>query len=260
MAFFVINIDDFGYSKDTFEASVDLIEREIVSSCTVMVSMPYSKIALEYVGQSSNISYGLHLCLSDESPLSSRSEICSLTGPNGNFYKTKELWIRAFLGQVKKSELEIEISAQIEKFIRISGKIPSHIDGHGHIHRIPIVMDVLRSIMLKFGIDHIRRTQNIYISAMKCSVKTLNLVMNRMLCKGFYSTDWMFIPTSSKGEDWVEGLLSVVPIEGIVEIAIHPGFDEFWRRSEYDQIIRLASLTNPRCLVPFTFHGMRKYL
>jgi predicted glycoside hydrolase/deacetylase ChbG (UPF0249 family) len=45
-----------------------------------------------------------------------------------------------------------ELTAQVEKFIDLFGRKPSHIDGHNHAHIIPSFAAVIASTMRRLGI------------------------------------------------------------------------------------------------------------
>lgn len=53
--------------------------------------------------------------------------------------------------QVKK-----EIQTQLEWFIDKVGSLPTHIDGHQHIHVIPQVCDILAVLIKNYGINWTR--------------------------------------------------------------------------------------------------------
>jgi predicted glycoside hydrolase/deacetylase ChbG (UPF0249 family) len=50
-----------------------------------------------------------------------------------------------------------EIDNQIQLFISLTGKSPSHIDGHQHIQFIPLVAPILSRVMTNYGIYKLRQ-------------------------------------------------------------------------------------------------------
>lgn len=91
----IINADDYGISKNFNKGILELIEKRIVTSTTVMVKRKFikSKDLLKH----KNISIGLHLELSLETP-------------------TKE------------------VENQIKIFRKLFGRFPSHLDSHKYFH------------------------------------------------------------------------------------------------------------------------------
>ena len=53
-------------------------------------------------------------------------------------------------------QVKQEIQTQLERFIDKVGSLPTHIDGHQHIHVIPQVCDVLSALMKNYGIKWTR--------------------------------------------------------------------------------------------------------
>lgn len=53
-------------------------------------------------------------------------------------------------------QVKQEIQTQLERFIDKVGSLPTHIDGHQHIHVIPQVCDVLSALMKNYGINWTR--------------------------------------------------------------------------------------------------------
>ena len=57
----IINADDFGYSADTVESTIKLFEANVISSATIMSSMPGTEYAVDYAKKNPKYSFGLHL-------------------------------------------------------------------------------------------------------------------------------------------------------------------------------------------------------
>jgi predicted glycoside hydrolase/deacetylase ChbG (UPF0249 family) len=68
----IINADDFGFSKETVEKTIEFFQKGLISSATLMPNMPAFEEAVDFAIQHPQFSYGLHLCLSDENPLSEK--------------------------------------------------------------------------------------------------------------------------------------------------------------------------------------------
>ncbi|MDD5489081.1 MAG: ChbG/HpnK family deacetylase [Candidatus Moranbacteria bacterium] len=94
----IINADDYGLSKQFNRGILELIERGIVTSTTVMIKRKF--INPKDLLKHKNISIGLHLELSLETPAK-------------------------------------EIENQIKIFRKLFGRFPSHLDGHKYYHLLP---------------------------------------------------------------------------------------------------------------------------
>jgi len=53
-------------------------------------------------------------------------------------------------------QVKQEIQAQLEWFVDNTGSLPTHIDGHQHVHVIPQVCEILSVVMKKAGIQWTR--------------------------------------------------------------------------------------------------------
>src|SRR5436305_7105548 len=129
----IINADDFGRSHACNAGILRSLTEGVVSSTTLMVPCPWALHAMHMLSDHPEISFGIHLTVISDVPLSrwgsltSRDKVPSLIDEAGFFYSYEH--IPAFLAQVKLSELEVEFRAQIEAVLAASLK-PTHLDWH----------------------------------------------------------------------------------------------------------------------------------
>ncbi len=84
-------------------------------------------------------------------------EISSLADDNGRLPDSLVVFAaKVSLGQIRTSEIEREVWAQIEK-IRTAGIEPSHLDTHKHTHAHPAVMNVIGRVARDAGIKRVRK-------------------------------------------------------------------------------------------------------
>jgi len=84
-------------------------------------------------------------------------KVRSLLDSQGNLPDSLAAFVaRVSAGMIKTTEIEIELTAQINK-IQSSGIVPSHLDTHKHTHAHPRVMQVVGKVAQHFGITKIRR-------------------------------------------------------------------------------------------------------
>ena len=91
---FILNADDFGISEDTYYATTELFDKGYLSSATIILSMPYSKKAIEYALCHPQFSFGLHLNLITddiEKPILNKKKIPTLTTDEGYFHNSQVL-------------------------------------------------------------------------------------------------------------------------------------------------------------------------
>ena len=180
MRYLVVNADDFGHSAEVNEGIVEAHERGIVTSASLMVRRPGARDAARYGG---SLSVGLHVELGEWRVIAGR-------------------WITA--GRVAAADVEAEVRAQLERFGELTGRAPTHLDSHQHVHRSEPARSVVAAIGAELGVP-VRGSAN--------GVRYVG---------GFYGQ-------SDDGTPWPEGI-SVANLvrlidglgEGYTEIGCHP--------------------------------------
>lgn len=141
----ILCADDFGFSHGTNTAILDLIEQGVLQATSVMVTMPALEAdAPQLKTLSTRAQIGLHFDLTDGKPLTSL--------PASHHGSLKRLLLLSHLRLLNQAALEAELLAQIERFKTVMGCYPDFIDGHQHVHHLPVVRDALLAVHSKiFG-------------------------------------------------------------------------------------------------------------
>ena len=92
------------------------------------------------------VDVGLHLNFSEGRPLSPQ-----LAKIWPQFPSLPALIVRAHLGLLPRGAMRNEVHAQLAAFMRAHGTAPAFVDGHQHVHHLP----VLRSIILDM-VEHVQ--------------------------------------------------------------------------------------------------------
>jgi predicted glycoside hydrolase/deacetylase ChbG (UPF0249 family) len=152
----IVHADDFGETVEITEGICVAIAAGVVTSTSVMVTMPGSAEALRRAPHlAQQASFGLHLNLCEGRPLTRGA---SLTEPSGEFLRKRKLAASALAGRLSLRELEAEVAAQIG-VLRDAGIRVSHLDGHKHLHQLPIVCAAVANVLPRFGIERVRITR-----------------------------------------------------------------------------------------------------
>jgi chitin disaccharide deacetylase len=242
----IINADDFGYSADTVRATIECIERGAVTSATIMPNMGATGEALRYARNRGGVSFGVHLTLVDDvlaRPLAAADRIPALLTGRGTLLPTNVVRTRALLGRLPVDQLEEEITAQIEHVVG-SGVPVSHVDSHRNVHKLPNVRRALERVLPRFGITRVRSAQDVYLRRPLTSPTVwLGRRWSRGIVRRFETTDHLYIPTSAADRGWDEALaFRLRRLAGdTIEIAVHPGHEEEWRREELRAVERFAN-------------------
>jgi chitin disaccharide deacetylase len=127
----IINSDDYGRTPEISRGIREAHLRGVVTSTTCMMNIPATAndvaIALK---ETPNLGMGVHLVLTMGRPISASETVPSIVDEYGDFFKYTPLI--EHLTTLNMDEVKKEWRAQIEAFIKTSGRKPTHIDSHHH--------------------------------------------------------------------------------------------------------------------------------
>jgi predicted glycoside hydrolase/deacetylase ChbG (UPF0249 family) len=134
----VVCADDFALDRGAIEATLALIKLGRVTATSVLVDSPNWKVAaseLKAVSDSADV--GLHLNLTE-----------SLDGP-GSWSGASSRWplplllVQSTLRLLPRWRVRDLVERQLDAFADAFGRLPDFVDGHHHVHQLPVVREVL---------------------------------------------------------------------------------------------------------------------
>lgn len=144
----ILNNDDLGISSSVNDATLELYKLGIIKSATLLVCAPKAKeISKEFLND--DFSLGVHFSLTIFEPLTNGLKHCV---ENNSFKKIDFLRFGREIIKEEVGDIENEFRAQLKEFINITGKLPSHIDSHHHIHKIGNVGEAIENIAKELNI------------------------------------------------------------------------------------------------------------
>ena len=157
----VINADDFGYGQEVNTAILEACQKTCISSATIMANGPAVTEALVMADHLPKISFGIHLNLTEFSPLRPAHELktVGLVDGDGLFLGNALRQLRPSAGLLEACYEEVN-----QQLLRLheSGLRPTHLDSHHHIHTIPWLLPVMWRLQKKYKIFRLRNTLNVY--------------------------------------------------------------------------------------------------
>lgn len=150
----IIVADDLGSSAQRSHGIFLCFEQGVVRNAGLVATMNDSARAAKHAKEK-GLACGLHLNLTNESPISDPKTITTLVDAQGNFLGNTGLRRVLDAGEYDPQHLEREIRAQVEWTFDHYG-YPSHVSGHRHIHIHPAVMPLLVPILERYAIRWIR--------------------------------------------------------------------------------------------------------
>ncbi len=149
----IIHADDFGETEQITLGICEGIEAGVITSASIMANMPATDFALaRATALASRASFGVHLTLCEGRPLTAAP---SLVDGQGRFHSKRQLFLRSMSGRLRMAELEAEIEAQVDR-IASGGVQVSHLDGHKHLHQLPVVCNAVAKVARKRGVERVR--------------------------------------------------------------------------------------------------------
>jgi chitin disaccharide deacetylase len=153
----ILNADDFGLTQGVNQGIIRAHREGILTSATLMATAPAFEDACALARANPTLGVGCHLVLVGGKSILPPEEISSLADRNGSLPDSLVMFAaKVSLSQIRTSEIEREVRAQIEK-TRAAGIEPTHLDTHKHTHAHPVVMNVIGRVARDTGIERVRK-------------------------------------------------------------------------------------------------------
>lgn len=154
----IINADDFGLCEGVNRGIARGHTLGVLTSATLMTNMPAARQAVEIAKQMTTLGIGVHLNLTDGSPLSADADVKCLLNADGQFaYSPAKLAMLSVINHKVRAAIRAEFSAQIQWLID-QGITPTHLDSHKHIHSFLVIYKIVCDLAKTFGIKAVRWT------------------------------------------------------------------------------------------------------
>ena len=134
-------VDDFGLHEGVNGAVMRLAGLGRINAVSCLVGAPAWRSGSQQLHSldRERIDFGLHLDLT-EFPLQAHPRM-----------RLRDLISRAYAGTLSEPQLLGEINAQLDTFEQTLNRMPDYIDGHQHVHQLPVVRDaLLRALRMRY--------------------------------------------------------------------------------------------------------------
>ena len=211
MSILIVNADDFGRSPGINRGIVQAHERGIVTSTSVMVRWPAAREAAAAAAACPRLSFGLHLDLGEWAFVDGDWQLVYAVTPVDD-----------------PDAVSLELSRQLNVFRQLTGRWPTHLDSHQHVHRREPVWSILLQRGRELGVP-VRHDGDI------------------RYCGGFYGqTDDGSTLRDPIGANALCGLLGDLGNEP-TELACHPAAEvDFDNSYATERLLELETLCDAR--------------
>ncbi len=238
--FLIVNADDIGLSENVTRGIIETHKNGIVTGASLMVNTDALHHALHLIEQCPELDVGLHLNLTSGCAVCSPHDITKMVNSDGSFIGKWRLTRSLMAGIISEQQLQMEIRAQIERFLG-TGLTLFHVDVHHHLHCIPSVMRALMVVLQEYHVPFARCPREKAFSTLYGSLVTLSLLRARQYWQDTISTSDAFAGLTLTGRMNKERLQKVIQnlCCGVTELMCHPGYND-------SNLGNLSRLTNQR--------------
>jgi len=135
----IVCADDAGWDIDNDDVVAALASAGRISAVSVLVDGPTARDWADRV-LSADCALGLHLNLT--------------WTPERGSERLSRLLLAAFARRLSSTETRRRINDQLQRFERLYGRPPAFVDGHQHVHALPVVRDqLLDQLRQRYGDD-----------------------------------------------------------------------------------------------------------
>jgi chitin disaccharide deacetylase len=151
----ILNADDFGMSHEHNIAVLQAHHAGSIDSASLMVGERGTAEAVAMARQTPTLAVGLHLALSDATPVLPQDLIPHLVRGDGRFYPNESALFRTILSIKGLQQIQAEIRAQFTAFHE-TGLTCDHVNTHRHSHQMPHVAIMVFNEARRWGIKRTR--------------------------------------------------------------------------------------------------------
>lgn len=239
----IVNADDLGWTEGVNRGIADAHHQGIVTSTSLLANGPAFESGVKLALTTPGLGLGVHLNLSDGTPVADAETVTSLVNDRGEFSGGPEsLLLRLARRGIALEDVEREWDAQIHK-VRETGVQPTHLDGHKHVHMLPGLFEIALRLAKRHGIDAIRVSHEASSlrSALAAGAPNSSVLKQGVQARGLkllardarelaeragLATADYFCGIAQTGELTRAGLLRLLEVlpEGTTEFMVHPGY------------------------------------
>lgn len=136
----VLIADDFGLSPDVDAGILALVQQQRLSGFGCLTQLPRWFEAAKLARGQTGVSIGLHVNLTQG------------FAPNTWYRPLPVLIAKAYSGLLPRAKIRASLAEQLDRFMQALDRAPDYVDGHQHVHQLPLVRDCLLDLLAERNI------------------------------------------------------------------------------------------------------------
>lgn len=216
----IVNGDDVGMCHAANEATIEALEKGLMTSATIMVPCPWFSEIADYAKKTPQRDFGIHLCHTSEwkfyrwGPVASREKVPGLIDPQGYLWRS----VQEVYAHSRPEEALEEGRAQIKRALAFGVDV-THLDSHmGTLQLNPEYLEVYLQLAVEFNLPVRMASQETMEKSGQPALRS------KFAGKGIVFPDYFIyeeLKEESKGvkEFWAKILKNLKP--GVTELYIH---------------------------------------
>jgi hypothetical protein len=216
----ILHADDLAVAHSEDAASFDALDKQAVTSASIMVPCPWLTEVADYAKAHPDADLGLHLTLTSEwktyrwGPVESKDKVPSLLDPSGYLWPDTPQSV----GALKADEVEREIRAQIERAVAM-GIHPTHLDSHmGTLFSRPDLFAVYVKVAREYELPFLAFIAPDTPKELSSVLSSKDVLLNSVVIAdpSVHPSDWNAF--------YANAIKNLKP--GVTEIIVHLGHDD----------------------------------
>jgi len=183
----IINADDWGRSVAETDAALECYRAGRITSVTAMMFMADSERAAELAEQH-QVSVGLHLNLNLPFDGKVPSEQIAKCHERIVKFMSVGKYTQVLYNPFLREQFQADFQAQMDEFVRLYGKQPTHVDGHQHRH---LCTNMVLDQVIPQGLK-VRRSFSFWPGEKSWIQRRYRVFLDRWVSKRYCSTDFFF--------------------------------------------------------------------
>jgi predicted glycoside hydrolase/deacetylase ChbG (UPF0249 family) len=241
----IVHADDLAVAHSVDSASFDALDKNSVTSASIMVPCPWITEVAAYAKSHPDADLGLHLTLTSEwttyrwGPVASSDQVTTLLDPTGTFWSETE----RIATNAKPQEAEREIRAQIDRAIAL-GIHPTHLDSHmGSLFATPELFATFAKVAHDYHLPFLAVKVADQRARLLSLLSEKDIVLDALVMAGpdVHREQWkQFYLNALKGLK--SGLTEMIVHLGHDDAELqavtvdHPDYGAAWRQRDYDLV------------------------